>query len=236
MNYCDYSTMVELGDRLLAAMKARNIKIRELSDAIGMSYQGVRKVVRNETKSMEAGNLLKIAKHLNISSVWLESGDGHMELPANDTGTPVEIPLGAIPIDPNKNKRIWVVGKGAGGLPERIWTDGDYPVGVTDRFGLVGSTDPQAFLVEVTEDSMIPVYTPGDFALVEPGTEAEIEDDVLVRLATGETMIKRLLAQRGGYRFGSYNASGVLHYAPEDVSWVYYVAHKVPRKKIKSRW
>lgn len=235
---CQDATMVvELGERLDTAMKARGVSISALSTAVGMSYQGIRKIVRRETKEMEATNCDKIAAFLRINSSWLATGVGEME--PSQTGGPGEriddLPENAIPVDPEKAKRIWVVGKGAGGLPARIWSDGDYPVGVTERFGLVASTDPHAFLTEVSEESMIPKYTPGDFALVEPGTEPELEDDVLVRLASGETMIKRLLSRRGAYRFGSYNSTAVLHYRFEDVSWVYYVAHPVPRRKIKSR-
>lgn len=153
-----------------------------------------------------------------------------------ETAPPPAMPEGSIPVDPTKSHRIWVVGKGAGGLSERIWTDGDHPVGATDQYGLVASTDPHAFLVEVSEESMIPKYTPGDFALVEPGTVPELEDDVLVRLTSGMTMIKRLLSQRGAYRLGSYNSTAVLHYRFEDVDWVYYIAHPVPRRKITTLW
>lgn len=154
----------------------------------------------------------------------------------SEAAAPPSMPEGSILVDPTKAHRIWVVGKGAGGLSERIWTDGDHPVGATDQYGLVASTDPHAFLVEVSEESMIPKYTPGDFALVEPGTTPELEDDVLVRLSTGITMIKRLLSQRGAYRFGSYNSTATLHYKFEDVDWIYYIAHPVPRRKIKSHW
>lgn len=238
LNSCQDSTMVvELGERLDAAMKARGVSISALSTAVGMSYQGIRKIVRRETKEMEASNCDKIAAYLRISSSWLATGVGEMESSHASTYAEREddLPHDAIPVDPEKSKRIWVVGKGAGGLPARIWSDGDYPVGVTERFGLVASTDPHAFLTEVSEESMIPKYTPGDFALVEPGTEPELEDDVLVRLSSGETMIKRLLSRRGAYRFGSYNSTAVLHFRFEDVDWVYYVAHPVPRRKIKSR-
>lgn len=160
---------------------------------------------------------------------------GNAPKPAESPAPPA-MPDGFIPVDPAKAHRIWVVGKGAGGLSERIWTDGDHPVGATDQFGLVASTDRHAFLVEVSEESMTPKYTPGDFALVEPGTSPEIEDDVLVRLKSGATMIKRLLSQRGGYRLGSYNSTAVLHYRAEDVDWVYYIAHPVPRRKITTLW
>lgn len=77
-------------------------------------------------------------------------------------------------------------------MPERLWTDGDYPVGMTGECSEIAT----AFLVAVEGPSMIPRYNPGEFALVEPGTTPDIEDDVLVRLATGQTILKRLLSMK----------------------------------------
>jgi SOS-response transcriptional repressor LexA len=141
------------------------------------------------------------------------------------------------PVRPGKYQFVPVVGQGAGGdLPERMWTDGDFPVGATDEYAEVVSTDPHAFIVRVVGNSMVPKFTPGDFALVEPGTDPDLEDDVLVRLENGQTMIKRLLSRRGGQvRLGSYNATEVLVYDKEQVTWMYYVAYPVPARKIKTR-
>lgn len=145
-------------------------------------------------------------------------------------------PASAIPYSASRVKEVPVVGKGSGGaMPERIWTDGDYPVGKTGECADIATNDPHAFLVGVDGPSMIPRFNPSEFALVEPGTDPELEDDVLVRLTTGETMIKRLLSRRDGWRFGSYNNQEVLHYGVDEVTWVYYIAHPVPRRKIKSR-
>jgi phage repressor protein C with HTH and peptisase S24 domain len=148
----------------------------------------------------------------------------------------VPAPAGSIPINQNKIRDVFVVGRGNGGfMPESIWTDGDYPVGATDSCAEVATNDPHAFLVQVEGPSMIPRYNPSEYALVEPGTEPELEDDVLVRLKSGHTMIKRLLSRRDGYRFGSYNDPEVMHFKADEVTWVYYIAHPVPRRKIKSR-
>ena len=150
--------------------------------------------------------------------------------PVATTGVP-----GAFVTNPSTAKKVWVVGKGQGGMPERIWTDGDHPIGITDEFAEVHSTDPHAFLVRVEGSSMYPKFEDGNFVLVEPGTEPELEDCVLVRLNSGHTLIKRLLSRRHGYRLGSFNDPQVLEYPREDVTWCYYVAHEVPRRKIKSR-
>lgn len=82
---------------------------------------------------------------------------------------------------------------------------------------------------------MAPRYNPGEFALVEPSTDPELEDDVLVRLETGETMLKRLVSRRGGIQLASYNEPGSMLFKPEEITWIYYVAHPVPARKIRQR-
>lgn len=139
----------------------------------------------------------------------------------------------AMPARAYAGNKVWVIGNGQGGLPDRIWTDGDYPVGASDKYAEVATDDQHAFIVSVRGDSMIPRYQPGEYALVEPSTAPEIEDDVLVRLATGETMLKRLLSRRGGIRLGSYNSAEVMTYREEDIIWIYYVSHPIPARKIK---
>lgn len=150
------------------------------------------------------------------------------------TTGPLPIPL-SYPADTSKFRRIYLVGRANGGLPERIWTDGDYPVGAADKYAELASPDPHAFLTAVVGTSMVPRFNPGEFALVEPGTEPELEDDVLVRLASGETMIKRLISRRGGIQLASYNEPGTLLYQPDEITWLYYIAHPVPARKIKTR-
>lgn len=141
-------------------------------------------------------------------------------------------------IPPNSMRKIWVVGKGAGGLmPERVWTHGDHLVGATDYYAELGSSDPNAFLSEVIGQSMYPKYENRNFALIEPSTSIDLEDCVLVRLYDGQTLLKRLLSKKnGGVTLGSFNDPAVLHYDEGDITWIYYAAHEVPRKKIKNRY
>lgn len=128
---------------------------------------------------------------------------------------------------------VWVCGACQGGMPERIW-DGDW-IGSATEYAEVSTGDEQAFLCRVVGESMSPRYHPGEYVLIEPGTDPDLEDDVLVRLADGSTMLKRLLSRRNGWRFGSYNSTEVLNFRPDEVTWVYYVAHGVPARKIKQR-
>lgn len=216
----------EFGERLRAARKHAGLTQAELAVRTGIAQSTISTAERMGNGSSDTPIY---AKACGVDPHWLATGDGDMLM------TPAT-PSNAISYGTTKIREVFVVGKGNGGLmPERIWTDGDYPVGATDECGEVATADPQAFLIGVEGVSMVPRYNPGEFALVEPGTEPDIEDDVLVRLSTGQTMLKRLLSRRGGWRFGSYNDQTVLHYSAGEVTWVYYVAHPVPRRKIKSR-
>lgn len=184
-------------------------------------------VLKNwEERGISSEASIAVQEILGISAVWVREGKGPHA---------VADQLISYSLSSGNTRKVWVVGKGQGGFPERIWTDGDYPVGATDEYAEVATSDAHAFLITVEGDSMAPRYHPGEFALVEPATEPDLEDDVLVRLATGETMLKRLLSRRAGYRFGSWNDPAILSYRPEEVVWVYYVAHPVPARKIKHR-
>lgn len=221
--------MDSLAARARQARKLAGLTQKDAEAASGVSQSDISKIERGDT-TRPAG-LLALARAYRVNPHWLDTGDGPMadEAPAR--------PSGAISFGEGKVREVYVVGKGSGGLmPDRIWSDSDFPVGATDECAPIATDDKHAFLTEVDGPSMVPRYNPGEFALVEPGTEPDLEDDVLVRLASGHTMIKRLLSRRAGWRFGSYNNTEVLFYKPEEVSWVYYIAHPVPRRKIKARY
>jgi len=218
--------MHEQADRLYRAAQ----ELRGVSSQVGVArLLGVSaQVIANwEKRGVSSAGAVQAQQLIGCNPIWLLRGTGVMAVAEKGTAQ--------YSVFPGRTKIVWVVGRGEGGMPERIWTDGDYPVGATDEFGEVATADPHAFLIPITGSSMVPRYMPGEFALVEPGTEPEIEDDVLVRLQTGETLLKRLLSRRNGWRFGSYNDPAVLTYTLEQVEWVYYVAHPVPARKIKTR-
>jgi hypothetical protein len=205
---------------------AKDLRGREgqsaVADLLGTSPQ----VLNNwERRGVSQGGAILAQQKIGCSPSWVTNGEGFMA-----ATQPI-----SYPVNPSSFRKVWVVGKGQGGLPERIWTDADYPIGATEEYAEIATSDPHAFLVPVVGSSMAPRFQSGEYALVEPGTEPEIEDDVLVRLATGETMLKRLLSRRDGYRFGSWSDQAVLNFRLEEVVWIYYVAHPVPSRKIKNR-
>lgn len=233
--------------RIKERREALGLSMQALADRVGVkAWQTVQQWEKEGGTAPKRERLLAVAHALKTTPEYLlfgestnvESGETEQASsvnPAIVTGMSQHaVPL-AYSVDIKNFRRVYVVGRAQGGMPETLWTDGDYPVGATDEFAELATGDPHAFLSPVIGHSMSPRYNQGEFALVEPGTEPELEDDVLVRLATGEVMLKRLLARRGGIRLGSYNEPEVYSYTIEQITWMYYVAHPVPARKIKQR-
>lgn len=231
---------MSLQDRVNEAIQASGKKPVEIARAIGKTPSAISQLMDGTTKSLKADTANGLEAETGYRSSWLVSGKGPKlvgEQPTKprslfaDEGW-AEYP----PVRPEKFNYVPVLGQGAGGsMPERVWSDGDFPVGATNEYAEVMSTDPHAFIIKIVGFSMVPKFSPPDYALIEPGTEPDLEDDVLVRLKDGQTLIKKLLSRRGHIKLGSYNDPQVLVYEKEDVTWMYYVAYPVPARKIKSR-
>lgn len=65
-------------DRLETAMKRKGVKISALAQAIGMTYQGVKKVLDGAGASFNSANNAAAARFLGVSSDWLASETGEM--------------------------------------------------------------------------------------------------------------------------------------------------------------
>jgi phage repressor protein C with HTH and peptisase S24 domain len=80
----------------------------------------------------------------------------------------------------------------AGG--EGFFDDGGYPVGGGwDEVSIPEVGDPHAYALEISGDSMEPVYRDGDMVIVSPGAPIRRGDRVVVRTARGEAMAKQLV-------------------------------------------
>lgn len=192
--------------------------------ALGFSTQAAVSHYLSGYTPLNTDAVLKFAALLKVQPSLIREDIGELLAPASSQADAIRA---------TGSRKVWVIGNGQGGLPDRIWTDGDHPVGASDKYAEVATDDDHAFVVCVRGDSMIPRYQPGEYALVEPDTAPEIEDDVLVRLASGETLLKRLLSRRAGIRLGSYNSAEVLTYAQDEITWIYYVSHPIPARKIR---
>ena len=92
-------------------------------------------------------------------------------------------------------RRIPVLGYAQAGA-EGFFDDAGYPAGTGwDEVVFPDVGDPHAYALEITGDSMVPVYRDGDIIIVAPGTNIRRGDRVVVRTAGGEVMAKELARQ-----------------------------------------
>ena len=99
----------------------------------------------------------------------------------------------------NTTRRVPLIGLAqAGG--EGFFDDGGYPVGGGwDEVSLPEIGDPNAYALEISGDSMEPVYRDGDLVIVSPSAPIRRGDRVVVRTNRGEVMAKQL-ARRSARR------------------------------------
>src|ERR1700744_6374985 len=96
-------------------------------------------------------------------------------------------------------RRVPLIGLAqAGG--EGYFDDGGFPVGGGwDEVSLPEIADPNAYALEISGDSMEPVFRDGDLVIVSPSAPIRRGDRVVVRTSGGEVMAKQL-ARRSARR------------------------------------
>ena len=96
-------------------------------------------------------------------------------------------------------RRIPLIGLAQAGS-EGFFDDGGYPVGGGwDEVSLPEIADPNAYALEISGDSMEPVFRDGDMVIVSPSAPIRRGDRVIVRTTKGEVMAKQL-ARRSARR------------------------------------
>lgn len=210
---------MRLAERIDFVMKHHDWSQAELARQAGTSRQTVQNWCNGKTRELEAATAATLESNSDFAALWLSVGQGD-RFKKRKSERSIQAP---------------VIGKGSGGIPERIWTDADLPVGGGDEYFNVTTRDNNAFVVRVVGVSMSPRYEPGEYALVEPNEATDIGDDVLVRLTSGEVLLKRLASKQGGIRLISVNGSETIHLQHSEVSWMYHVAHVLRPRSIKQR-
>lgn len=127
-----------------------------------------------------------VAKVLNATGAGVEAFaalvSGQAALPSLSRG-------------PRPSRRVPLIGLAqAGG--EGFFDDGGFPVGGSwDEISLPEISDPNAYALEISGDSMEPVFRDGDVVIVSPASPVRRGDRVVVRTRLGEVMAKELKRQ-----------------------------------------
>lgn len=109
---------------------------------------------------------------------------------------------------PPRRKQIPLLGlarAGKGGY----FDDSGFPVGNGwDEIEVPGVTDNTAYALEITGDSMLPVYREGDTIIVSPGATVRKGDRVVVKTTDGQVMAKIMQRQTAkNVELASFNAA-----------------------------
>lgn len=127
----------------------------------------------------------------SINKVLGATGAGWAEFAALVTGVPTMLKGGRA----TAGRRIPLIGLAqAGG--DGFFDDGGYPVGGGwDEIALPEIGDPNAYALEISGESMEPVFRDGDMVIVSPAAPVRRGDRVVVRTRKGEVMAKELKRQ-----------------------------------------
>ena len=121
-----------------------------------------------------------------------------------------------------RNSRpIPVIGFAQAGT-QGFFDDGGFPVGGGwDTVNFPGLGDENAYALEISGDSMLPVYRDGDIVVVSPHADVRRGDRVIAKTLNGEVMAKQLLRKTASrVELASFNPEFPLRtFSPGELSW-----------------
>lgn len=177
---CKISYMSKsLGDRIKTARLAAQKSQQQLGDAAGISRSAVAQWESGETKNIRPGHLFRAARFLGVSPEWLATGRGPQaqvreEPPAEySRRVPLADPQSAA--DPHTlmdNYR-------AGERMEEIIIYGEVDYG------------EDAFAFRVSDEAMVPEFSPGDVVIIDPSREPRPGSFVAGRAGSGAVLVRK---------------------------------------------
>jgi phage repressor protein C with HTH and peptisase S24 domain len=118
-------------------------------------------------------------------------------------------------------RSIPIVGLARAGM-DGYFDDAGFPVGAEETVRFPDLGDQRVYALEITGDSMEPVFRAGDTVIVQPGAPVRKGDRVVVRTRAGEVMAKQLGRRtESSVELLSLNAAHKprsLH--PRDIAWI----------------
>jgi phage repressor protein C with HTH and peptisase S24 domain len=157
----------------------------------------------------------------SVAKVLAATGSGIEAFAALVSGQPA-LPRGSA-VGRALGRRVPLIGfVQAGG--DGYFDDGGFPVGAGwDEIAMPEIPDPNAYGLEISGDSMEPVYRDGDTVIVSPAAPIRRGDRVVVRTRLGEVMAKELKRQSARrVELGSLNpAHPDYAFDLADVAWMH---------------
>ena len=165
--------------------------VKALADRLEVSSAQVSQIKNRSTHSLTG-------RPRSIGTDLARKAESAFEKPLGWMDTPVQPAANAEVVgEVRSGARIPVVGTAQLG-DNGHFVELEYPAGHGDGYNDLPSRDPCAYAVRCRGDSMSPRIKHGEYVIVEPGTEAQPGDEVLVKATDGRVMVKQFLYRRDG--------------------------------------
>lgn len=213
-------TMSQLRRNLAYLIAKHGINPTALAKATGVQQPTIHRILKGESDDPRTATVQPLADYFGVSVDFLRTADAE----SFDYGKPPEPPEVEAAPSLRRFKNVPIVGTVEGG------PDG-HPVGHGDGLIEYPAKDQNTYALRVRGESMRPRIKSGEFIVVEPNTEPNPGDDVVVICHDGRKMVKELLYTRDGeVTLGSINNGfKPISLQLQDIQAIHYVAAIVPR-------
>jgi transcriptional regulator with XRE-family HTH domain len=161
-------SMGELGNRIRQVLAEKGMSQAELSRAVVVKQQTISYICSVDSPASTSRYATKIAGALGVNPMWLQTGQGDKHDPV------VRIEYGGVELS---LKRVPLL---------RSINDPSHSVSLmTDA-----KVSDGAFALEIKDESMAPMFKPGDRVVIDLATQPEPGDFVLAKHA-GQTLFRR---------------------------------------------
>jgi len=223
---CTY--MSTLQERIAELMDETGWSVGQMAEIAGVSSSAATQWKDGPTMSIKLEPAVRLSAKCGYSALWIATGKGPKKavIPPGDGILEPEF-AGA----PRPPRQVPVVGTA------KLGSDGFYEemspvVGAGDGHIEIATEDPNAYGLRVRGQSMFPAIRDGWYVLVEPNGRPAIGEYVLVKLITGQKMVKELLNSRAGsYEVVSVNGGERMTFHSSEIDSVQAVGAVVSPSK-----
>ncbi|WP_354684415.1 XRE family transcriptional regulator [Cupriavidus necator] len=219
-------------DRLRLVMAEQHLDVPALAQLLGVEQPVVRAWLEPDGAKLHLHHAVKLQEAFAYSPKWLINGKGAPKLsgaiePELDEPS---IPFDTVSIPDNAFRKIPVRGMAQLG-DNGHFVDVEYPVGHGDGYVFFPTRDPDAYALRCNGESMRPRVKHGEFVVVEPNTQIQNGDEVLVKSQDGRVMVKELAYIRDGIvHLSSVNERhGMLRIPQDQIERMHFVGGIVKR-------
>lgn len=218
--------MNQLRRNLAYLIAKHGINPTALAKATGVQQPTIHRILKGESDDPRTATVQPLADYFGVSVEFLRTADAE----SFDHGKPPEPPEVEAAPSLRRFKNVPIVGTVEGG-PDGYLEELGHPVGHGDGLIEYPAKDQNTYALRVRGESMRPRIKSGEFIVVEPNTEPNPGDDVVVICHDGRKMVKELLYTRDGeVTLGSINNGfKPISLQLQDVQAIHYVAAIVPR-------